>query len=112
MRIPRGSHWAAGAIANDGHALAFDTPGCLFRYRFSPRGTGMRDPWVTEYYGSAGTRTPAPSVRYVVGSDVIGPMGPDLIPVESARIDTFVRDHHGRASLAFDAITADTISHL
>jgi hypothetical protein len=112
MRISRDSHWAAGATAGDGHVVAFDTPGCLFRYRFSPRGTGLRDAWITEYYGRAGARTPAGSVRFVVGSDVVGPMGPDLVPVDRARVDAFVRDHHAREAFDYDAVNADVVSRL
>lgn len=112
MRIPRGSHWATGALDANGHALAFDTPGCLFRYRASSRGAGLHDAWVTEYYGPAGVRTSAAGVQFVVGSDVPGPMGPDLVPVESARLDAFRRDHHARAAYPFDAVTADVLRAL
>lgn len=112
MRIPPGSHWATGALDANGHALAFDTPGCLFRYRASSRGPGLHDAWVTEYYGPAGVRTNATAVQFVVGSDVPGPMGPDLIPVDPSRVEAFRRDHHAREAYAFDAVTADVLRTL
>lgn len=104
MRIPAGSHWAAGATREDGQPVAFDTPGCLFRYRRSVTGRRTFNPWVTEYYGVAGVRTPATNVRFVVGSDVVGPMGPELVPVDPARIDAFRRDHHASADHAFESL--------
>ena len=112
MRVPRGSHWAAGARDAAGHDLHFDTPACVFRYRWSSRGSGLRDAWLTEYYGPAGPRTPGTQLRFVAGSDVVGPMGVDLIPVDPARLDAFVRDHRGRRTFAYDDVTADVLAHL
>jgi hypothetical protein len=112
MRIAAGSHWEAGAVGADGRALAFDTPACVFRYRFSPRGAGLREAWMTEYYGPAGVRTDARTLRYVAGSDLVGPMGPDLVPVHPDRVATFRRDHRGRADYAFDAVTPAVLSAL
>jgi hypothetical protein len=112
MRIPSDSHWAAGAVGQAGQPLAFDAPGCLFRYRASSAGAGLRGGWVTEYYGSAGTHTPIDAVEFMVGSDVVGPMGPDLIPVDPSRADGFRRDHHPRATYRADDITATVLSSL
>lgn len=112
MRIPAGSHWAAGATGEHGRPVVFDTPGCLFRYRLSAAGRQAREPWVTEYYGPAGPRTPATTVRYVVGSDVVGPMGPDLIPVDPGRIEPFRRDHHARAVYTFESVTEEILRAL
>jgi nitrous oxide reductase accessory protein NosL len=50
--------------------------------------------WVTEYYGR--TRRAFDQVVYVDGSDVLGPMGADLVPVAPReRAEEFVRDHGG-----------------
>ncbi len=67
---------------------------------------------MTEYYGPAGTRTPVAAVRFVVGSDVVGPMGPDLVPVDPARVESFRRDHHARSVLAFESVTEDVLRAL
>jgi hypothetical protein len=112
MRIDARSHWNAGALDAAGHALNFDTPGCLFRYRFGPHGAGVRDPWVTEYYGAVGRRSDARSLRYAVGSDVIGPMGPDLVPLDPARADTFATDHHARTVIPYELVTLDVLRGL
>jgi hypothetical protein len=110
MRIAPGSHWEAGAIDSHGTELRFDTPGCLFRYRFAH--DDVRAPWVTEYYARAGVRSPAEVQRYAVGSDVIGPMGADLVPIAPEREAAFRRDHHARAVLAWSEVTAATIRDL
>jgi nitrous oxide reductase accessory protein NosL len=112
MRIAPDSHWQAGALAANGSPLAFDTAACLFRHRLSPQGAGLHGEWVTEYYGPAGRRTDARSVRYVQGSDLVGPMGPDLVPVEPARLETFRRDHHPRRDLGFDDVTPAVLADL
>lgn len=112
MRVAAGSHWAAGAVADSGTALAFDTPACLFRYRQAHGAASMRGEWVTEYYSQAGTHADARTLRYVVGSDLVGPMGPDVIPIEPVRVDAFKRDHHGRADLPFGEVTPTVIHGL
>jgi nitrous oxide reductase accessory protein NosL len=52
----------------------------------------------------------ARSAWFVIGSDVLGPMGQELIPFareEEAR--GFMQDHHGRTVLKFDDITPVTL---
>jgi nitrous oxide reductase accessory protein NosL len=47
---------------------------------------------------------------FVAGSDVLGPMGADLVPVDRARASKFVSDHGGRAlapSAVDEAVLAD-----
>ncbi len=86
--------FAAGAQRED-EALRFDTPKCLFRYLRGQRAAGARDPWVTSYYDQR--RVPAERAIYVAGSNVRGPMGDDLVPLEDrASADQFVADHGGR----------------
>jgi len=86
--------FAAYARGSDGHELRFDAPRCLFRYLASPNGRGATRPEVTEHYSQ--TRVAAETVVFVVGSDVTGPMGRDLIPVARDHSAQFVADHHGR----------------
>jgi hypothetical protein len=38
---------------------------------------------------------PTDDVRFVTGSDVVGPMGPDLVPVAAESAARFARDHNG-----------------
>jgi hypothetical protein len=38
---------------------------------------------------------PADALRFVEGSDVVGPMGPELVPVATENAGRFTRDHNG-----------------
>jgi hypothetical protein len=110
MRVPEGSRWRAGATRPDGSALHFDTPGCLLRYRFTPAGRGLREPWVIEHYGPATERVDARRVRFIAGSRVRGPMGDDWIPVTPASVERFRRDHGGREGRSFDEVTPEALA--
>jgi copper chaperone NosL len=86
--------FTAGASRGE-EALRFDSPKCLFRYLNGQRAGGAREPWVTTYYDQR--RVPTEQAVYVVGSNVRGPMGDDLIPLEShAAAAQFATDHGGR----------------
>ncbi len=104
--IPR---WRAGVTDGLGKEVAFDTPKCLFAFLQTDQGRRARAPWVTEYYSQR--RASATELFYILGSDVSGPMGPDLVPVrteDAAR--RFAREHTGREVLTFDATQARAAS--
>lgn len=89
-----GDWLTSGATRADGVRVQFDTPKCLFAYLGGEPGRGATESWVTEYY--AREHRDIAAVVYVDGSDVMGPMGHDLIPIEGReRADGFVRDHGG-----------------
>ena len=101
--------WTAGAVAADGRDVHFDAPRCMFEWLRSVEGRGGEAPWVTEYYTQR--KRPAAFVWYVVGSDVTGPMGPDLVPIgDEAGAQRFRAEHHGRAVLTFDQVGPSTLA--
>jgi nitrous oxide reductase accessory protein NosL len=60
---------------------------------------------VTDYYNTA--RIDAESAWYVVGSDVLGPMGHELVPHDSeADAREFLADHKGKRVLRFADVRA------
>ena len=66
---------------------------------------------VTDYYGLA--RSDAHSAWYVIGSDTLGPMGHELIPlVTEEDAQGFLADHAGRRILRFGDVTPDLIRDL
>jgi nitrous oxide reductase accessory protein NosL len=66
---------------------------------------------VTEYYGL--TRIDAHQAFYVIGSDVRGPMGNELIPLETeADAAEFLQDHSGRRILRFDQVNQELLQKL
>jgi len=103
--------WIATIVLNDGRQIYFDGCKDLFRYYFElPEGDrkGTRgeiaEIYVTEYYTTQ--LVPAKGVFYVLGSDVYGPMGKELIPVAGKNLaETFMRDHSGTQVLPFEKIT-------
>lgn len=109
--------WVAAVVYKDGHAHYFDGAKDLFRFLQSPTrwAPGHRDAdvagiSVTEYY--AVRPIDAKPAFYVIGSDVYGPMGRELIPLATeADAAEFVRDHGGKV-LRFDAVTADILDGL
>jgi len=108
MFVAPHTNWTASIVFADGDRVYFDGPKDLFRYFFdlaSYRADG--DPgqiaaiFVTEYYSVRPML--AGDVYFVSGSDVLGPMGKELVPVaglEKAR--TFMRDHGGVKLMHFD----------
>ena len=67
--------------------------------------------WVKDYYSLKWLD--ARQAFFVIGSDVHGPMGHELIPFASkTAAESFLTDHHGRQILVFDEITADIIERL
>ena len=50
---------------------------------------------------------------YVIGSNVLGPMGKDLVPFErEADANEFMADHAGKSLLRFEQVTPDVIKSL
>jgi nitrous oxide reductase accessory protein NosL len=48
----------------------------------------------------------AKEAYYVIGSDIFGPMGDELIPFETKeKAESFMRDHKGEKMVLFDEIT-------
>lgn len=108
MRIDPRSGWRAGGRSASGEVL-FDTPKCLFRYHL--REGGVREPWAIEYYSQE--RRPARELFYVIGTDLTGPMGRDLVPVSGREAaDRLMREHHGERVLAFGEVTAAIVDDL
>ena len=75
----------------------FDTPRCALTEWLSggKRGTVR----VQDYYDRV-SRPVGTDMRFVTGSDVVGPMGAELVPVDAARVAKFEKDHGGTRALA------------
>jgi nitrous oxide reductase accessory protein NosL len=67
--------------------------------------------YVTDYYSL--NLVDGRKAFYVVGSDIIGPMGRELIPLAAERdAATFLGDHKGRSVLKFSDITVEIIKDI
>lgn len=74
----------------------FDTPRCALSSWLAAKKQGTVR--VQDYYDRK--MRPASEVEFVIGSDVVGPMGPELVPVDNARVAKFEKDHGGARALA------------
>ncbi|MDT8339577.1 MAG: nitrous oxide reductase accessory protein NosL, partial [Sulfurimonas sp.] len=72
---------------------------------------GISKMLVSDYYSQKAIS--AKEAYYVVGSDVYGPMGEELIPfAKESEAKTFYMDHKGSKILRFDEITEMEIKKL
>jgi nitrous oxide reductase accessory protein NosL len=107
MRIDPASAWRADLVGEDGKITSFDTPRCALQSWRSGT-TPAKTIRVQEYYDRQ-TRD-GNDLRFVVGGDVVGPMGPDLVPVDPARSSKFIQDHGADRALRLDEITTQVLS--
>jgi hypothetical protein len=90
MKIEPASAWLS-YVTVGGKELAFDTPRCAIAAWRRAKGAGGAR--FREYYSQE--LKPAEGLRFVEGSDVVGPMGPELVPVSTENAGKFARDHNG-----------------
>ena len=105
--------WVSALVLPRGDVLYFDGAKDLFRYLKDATGKTEKvsSVWVTEYYGL--TMIDASAAFYVIGSDIYGPMGRELIPFASEdEAREFMRDHSGKSILTFDEVDAAILKRL
>jgi nitrous oxide reductase accessory protein NosL len=118
MVVSKYPAWIGSVVYQDGHAHHFDGAKDMFKYlfdlkRYAPRhrAENIARIGVTEYYEVK--RIDARKAWFVIGSDVLGPMGHELIPLASrADAEEFLRDHQGKRILRFDEVTREVIARL
>ncbi len=107
--------WSATVLFEDGHADHFDGPKDLFKYLLDMEkyakgrvADDIKGVGVTDYYEVE--RIDARLAFYVVGSDVLGPMGHELLPLAARpAAEEFMRDHEGKRILSFDEVSATVL---
>lgn len=118
MFVAKYPEWIATVLYKDGHAHHFDGAKDLFKYllnlpKWAPGHTleNIASIGVTEYYGL--TRIDARGAFYVIGSDTLGPMGHELIPLETrADAEEFMKDHAGNLIIGFKDVTMQQLINL
>lgn len=103
MKMDATSAFAAELV--DGTTKHFDTPRCALStwVEGGKHGTVR----VQDYYDRV--LHPAEDVRFVIGSDVVGPMGAELVPVDAARVAKFEKDHGGTRALSLAEIDTQAL---
>ncbi len=118
MFVAKYPEWIATILYADGRALHFDGPKDFFKFVLEPdrylpgyAGAPIAAMGVTEYYTLA--RIDARGAVYVLGSDTLGPMGHELVALETgADAADFMRDHAGKRQLGFDEVTPALLAGL
>jgi nitrous oxide reductase accessory protein NosL len=118
MFVAKYANWVTSSRFKDGSVVYFDGVKDLFTHYFDPsrytpgrRQGDIAAMTVREYY--ALKTIDAKSAWFVIGSDVHGPMGNELVPFAS-RDDAaaFLADHKGKKILRFNEITRQIVKSL
>ena len=118
MFVSRYPDWKAAVVFRDGKVAWFDGAKDLFKFLEDPsrhipgRKAGDVDRvLVSDYY--AVTLVDAREAFFVVGSDVMGPMGRELVPFARRQdADEFLRDHRGKRVLRFQDVNRGVLQGL
>jgi len=108
--------WQCQIVMADGTAVAFDGMKCLCKYRFkllsddAKQAGGIKTIWVKDY--ASGQWLHAEDATLVGGSAIMGPMGKELIPFAKPDEAAAFQAKNGGSSMAFTAITPDTLAAL
>lgn len=108
-------NWISQIIFTDGAYAFFDGPKDMFRYYFniakynpSKKQGDIDAMYVTEYYSAK--LVEARKLFFVAGSNVDGPMGIELVPIDSiGKAKEFMKDHRGKKILKFDEVKREDL---
>jgi nitrous oxide reductase accessory protein NosL len=118
MFVAKYPKWAAQITYKDSKGIEssvyFDGVKDLVKFFQKPekwgkfKGITITSILVSDYYSSKAIDGKASF--YVIGSDVYGPMGKELIPFESEQnAKTFMADHNGKSIVKFSEINASML---
>ena len=118
MFVAKYPDFLAQIIFTDGAYRLFDGAKDLFKYYFDIKKydtlrdqSGIAFIYVTDYYEMA--PIDGRKAWYVIGSDVYGPMGRELIPfAKEADAKEFMKDHAGKTLIRFSDVAPDLIKGL
>ncbi|MCX7142668.1 MAG: nitrous oxide reductase accessory protein NosL [Proteobacteria bacterium] len=118
MLVSKYPNWAATVVWKDGHAHHLDGAKDMFKFlldlpAYAPghQREQIAAIGVTDFYNLA--KIDAREAWYVTGSDVLGPMGHELVPLASgADAEEFLKDHKGKRILRFEDVTTKVLAQL
>jgi nitrous oxide reductase accessory protein NosL len=118
MFVAKYPDWTTAVLFKDGYRVFFDGAKDMFKYlfdlkRYDPlrKKEDMQAIMVKDYYRLSWLNVQ--SVWFVVGSDVYGPMGRELIPLATeADAREFMTDHQGKKILRFNDVTMEIMKTL
>ncbi|HTR37542.1 MAG TPA: nitrous oxide reductase accessory protein NosL [Bryobacteraceae bacterium] len=118
MIVAEYPNWVATVVWKNGSVQHFDGAKDLFKFlqalpKYAPgrKREDIRSTLVTEFYNLQ--KIDATKAFYVIGSDVMGPMGHELVPLgNKADAEEFQRDHRGKRILRYDEITPEIVAQV
>jgi copper chaperone NosL len=118
MFVGKYPDFLAEVLFKDGTYAVFDGAKDMFKYYFdlskynpSRKREHIDSIYVTDYYDL--TLIDGTEAFFVIGSDVFGPMGRELIPFKTeADAKGFMKDHQGKSMLRFKEVTAEVVKSL
>jgi len=117
MFVAKYPQWLSQINLSDGSSEVFDGVKDMMAYYFSPQQFGaaagliVDSVFVRAYYSQEWID--GKKAVFVLGSDVYGPMGHELIPfANQAAAENFFKDHHGSTIYSFSEITPDIVESL
>jgi copper chaperone NosL len=118
MLVSKYPNWTATVVWRDRGAAHFDGCKDMFKYlRNLKKYAAARKPEdisaisVTDFYDLK--KVDGRKAYYVIGSDVLGPMGHELVPLATAAdAAEFLKEHKGVRILRFDQVTAETLDRV
>lgn len=117
MFVAKYQQWLTQIVMSNGTSESFDGVKDMMAYFFSskqfggPADLSESKIFVKDYYSQ--NWIDGRKAFYVIGSDVYGPMGHELIPFEQQDgAENFRKDHHGRQIFTFVEISAEMIEAL
>ncbi|MDP2823119.1 MAG: nitrous oxide reductase accessory protein NosL [Sulfuritalea sp.] len=113
MLVSKFPNWVSTIVYRDGDAHHFDGAKDMFKFWHEPakyvaghKREDMAAIWVTDFYGLQ--LLDARKAVYVIGSDVLGPMGHEFVPLATADdAADFLKDHKGKRIVTFEQVTRD-----
>ncbi len=109
MMVAKYPQWVA-QLKTSSEVLLFDGVKDMMAYYLEPemyggqKGEALSGIYVKDYYSQQWIDSL--SAFYVIGSDVLGPMGHEFIPFESRDgAENFLKDHKGKQILVFSEIS-------
>ncbi len=115
MIVSKEPNWIATLVWKEGHAQHFDGAKDMFKFlealpKYAPgrKREDIRFIVVTDFYNLQ--KIEAVKSLYVIGSDVMGPMGYELIPLATKDdAEDFLKDHKGQSILSYGQVTPQII---
>jgi nitrous oxide reductase accessory protein NosL len=110
MKVSKHPKFACAIELKSGKTYYFCGTGCMIRSWMHPEiflgisKQGLKRPVVQDYF--SGDQVDGRSVFWVAGSDVIGPMGPALVPLKNeAHLDAFKKRHGAKTIFRLSDMT-------